>query len=495
MHGHRLAEHPNRMTSPTYSPIEPGLSALEMRLERELSMLELPARDWMPVLERDGRAVLDVAVIGGGMAGLAAGAALIHVGIRTVIYDEATAGFEGPWATTARMETLRSPKQLTGPALGIPSLTFRAWYEAQHGEAAWTALDKIPRLQWMAYLRWYRRVLALPVHNEHRVTAIFPRGDGVVELTMDTPAGEQRQLARRVVLATGRDGLGGPYVPEWVRALPENLWAHSSHALNAEALRNKRVAVLGAGSSAMDSAATALEAGAACVDLLIRRNDIPRINKSKAAGNPGLVHGQFGLPDEWKWKIRHYINAQQVPPPRGSTLRVSRHSNARFNLGTSVIDAEVVGDALRLRTTTGSFEVDVLIASTGFRIDWTQRPEYAAIGPHVRTWSDRYCPAPGQEDRELDDSPDLGPVFEFQDKQPGTLPGLDRVHAFCYPAVLTHGPISGDIPSISDGAKRLAQGIAGLFYREDVALHYDALQAYAEPEVFGDEWTPAQSRM
>lgn len=55
----------------------------------------------------------------------------------------------------------------------------------------------------------------------------------------------------------------------------------------------------------MDSAGMALEAGGASVDLLIRRNDIPRINKGKGARNPGLVHGQLNLPDEWKWKIRH----------------------------------------------------------------------------------------------------------------------------------------------------------------------------------------------
>ena len=82
------------------------------------------------------------------------------------------------------METLRSPKQLAGPALGIPSLTFRAWFEAQFGRAAWDALDKIPRLQWMDYLRWYRRVLALPVRNDHRVTDLLPRGDGLVELSL-----------------------------------------------------------------------------------------------------------------------------------------------------------------------------------------------------------------------------------------------------------------------------------------------------------------------
>ena len=59
------------------------------------------------------------------------------------------------------------------------------------------------------------------------------------------------------------------------------------------------------------------------------------------------------------------------------------------------------------------------------------------------------------------------------------------------PGALTHGTVSGDIPAISEGAKRLAQGIAGLFYREDVAAHYANMEAFSEPEVFGDEWTPA----
>lgn len=59
------------------------------------------------------------------------------------------------------------------------------------------------------------------------------------------------------------------------------------------------------------------------------------------------------------------------------------------------------------------------------------------------------------------------------------------------PASLTHGSVSGDIPAISEGARRLAQGIAGLLYQEDIEGHYAAMQAYAEPEIFGDEWTPA----
>src|SRR5689334_21781237 len=173
-------------------PLRAGLEALEARLADELAFLQLPAPRWTPARVHDGQPVRDVAVIGAGMTGLAVVAALGQRGMDAVAYDEARAGWEGPWATTARMETLRSPKQLAGPALGIPSLTFRAWFEAQFGRAAWEALDKIPRLQWMEYLRWYRHALALPVVNDHRVTAIVPRADGVVELALETSSGTAR---------------------------------------------------------------------------------------------------------------------------------------------------------------------------------------------------------------------------------------------------------------------------------------------------------------
>src|ERR1700712_2130409 len=167
-----------------------GLAALEARLAEDLSLLELPAREWVPGKTHNGSEVLDVAVIGGGMAGLAASAALKLLGVRVRIFDRSPQGLEGPWATTARMETLRSPKQLTGPALGLPALTFRAWFEAQFGSAAWEALDKIPRLLWMDYLRWYRWVLNLDLRNGHRVLSVTPRHDGLV--AMDIQNGDRR---------------------------------------------------------------------------------------------------------------------------------------------------------------------------------------------------------------------------------------------------------------------------------------------------------------
>jgi cation diffusion facilitator CzcD-associated flavoprotein CzcO len=477
----------------TTNPI--GLAALEARLRQDLQWLGLPPARWVPPRTEAGQDVLDVAIVGGGMAGMALSASLNHLGVRNRIFDRSPAGFEGPWATTARMETLRSPKELTGPALGLPALTFRAWFESQFGLDAWQALDKIPRLQWADYLRWYRAVLKLDVRNRQRVLAVRPLATGLVQLDLadDNEDGARYQVhARHAVLATGRDGLGGPWVPDWAHALPRDRWAHSADDWDAASLAGKRVTVIGGGASAMDAAGTALEAGAARVDLLVRRADLPRVNKGKGAGSPGAAHGFWMLPDEWKWRFRHYINVQQVPPPHGSTLRVSRHANAHFHLGTPVTSASLRSDgAIRMDTAKGALATDFVIFCTGFRLDWSLRPEFAAFAPQVRLWQDRYRSDAHEADAELQESPDLGPLLEFREKTPGACPGLERVHCFCYPAALTHGAVAGDIPQISEGAKRLAQGLAGSLFTQDAPLHFAAMQRYAEPELDGDEWTPA----
>ncbi len=75
---------------------------------------------------------------------------------------------------------------------------------------------------------------------------------------------------------------------------------------------------------------------------------------------------------------------------------------------------------------------------------------------------------------------------------PGACPGLSRIHCFCYPAVLSHGQLSGDIPAISDGAQRLAQGLASLLFQEGIEGHYDKMKRYDDPELLGDEWQPSQ---
>jgi cation diffusion facilitator CzcD-associated flavoprotein CzcO len=471
-----------------------GLAALEARLQQDLQWLELPGKAWVPARTVDGREVRDVVVIGAGMCGLAACAALIQLGIRNIVaLDRAAPGREGPWVTFARMRTLRSPKQLTGPALGLPSLTFRAHYEARFGRDAWDALGKIPRPLWMEYLIWYRRVLALPVTNEADVTSIQPFADDLLALKVRQGGVTEQVLARHLVLASGRDGLGGPVTPPVAGGIDRRFWAHSAEAIDFAALRGRRVGVVGAGASAMDNAATALEAGAARLDLFIRRADIPRVNKFTGIGSPGVVHGFEALPDSWKWQFLHYVMGQQTPPPRDSTLRVSSHPNAYFHLASPILSLEQDGDELMVATPGRHYRVDFLIFATGFGFDPSRRPELGAFVPHIRLWRDRFQPPAGMASEELSMSPDLAPDFAFQEVRPGACPALRRIHCFNNHATLSHGKLSGDIPGVSEGAERLARGIARKLFVEDVEQHYAALRAFDVAELRGDEWKDADA--
>ena len=413
---------------------------------------------------------------------------LLLTGITNVVaYDAAPAGLEGPWVTFARMETLRSPKSLHGPSLGLPQLTFRAWFTAQWGAEAWQALDKIPKDQWMDYLIWYRKVLNLPVRNNVRMTAIAAEGD-LIALDL-TGAETGRVYTRRLVLATGRSGLGGFAVPDFLQGIDRKFWAHSADDIDFSALQGKRVAVIGAGASSMDNAATALENGAGAVDLLIRRQQMPRINKMTGIGSQGVVHGMHQLPDAWKWKFVDYTAATQTPPPRSSTLRVSRHANARFFLDCGINAVKQQADGLVIETTQGVLHYDYLIAATGFTNDFNGRPEFAAIAPYIRSWADgRYQAEMGTARSSMLEAPDLGPAFEFRERQPGSCPLLAHIHCFNDAAMLTHGKVSGDIPAVSAGADRLVRGIAASLFAEDVEQHFDSLMAFDTPELQGDEW-------
>lgn len=119
----------------------------------------------------------DVIIVRAGQSGLGAAFALQRERVHNVlVIDENPAGQEGPWVTYARMQTLRTPKHITSIDLGVPSLTFRAWWQAQHGSAACNALDKIPRAPWMDYLRWYRTTLRLPARIRRPMAATDPGG-------------------------------------------------------------------------------------------------------------------------------------------------------------------------------------------------------------------------------------------------------------------------------------------------------------------------------
>ncbi len=469
-----------------------SLAELEARFRRECEVLLVPPpKAWLePRVHPEFGPMPDVAIVGAGMAGLAAALALKRLGITNVrIFDKAPAGREGPWITYARMQVLRSPPDLLGPALGFPSLTFRAWFEAQFGSAAWGNLHRIPRTQWMDYLLWFRRMVAAPIENGCEMTDLDGGSDHVV-LTLRTPSGVKRMAARRVILANGRDGLGGTSVPVLFRGLSRKVSAHSSDDIDFPALAGKTVGVVGAGASAVDNAAMALEHGASRVALLVRRDEVPRINRGMGIGSPGMWHGFHDLPPDKRWAIVQTIADTAIPPPRDSMLRCSRHPN--FAVITGCVPAATREERGRvlLETSRGRLGFDFLILATGFNVDWSRRPGLARLAQCISLWKHHFAPPDGRPFEQGDD-PWLGPAFEFQSRMPGTAPWVERVHCYSFPAFLSHGPLTGEIPAISVGADRIAQGIASRLFGEDFERNWIKLQAFDTPELHGDEFQAA----
>jgi FAD-dependent urate hydroxylase len=125
-----------RRLASSYAPAMDAALALHTEaVRRDLELLDYPRREWLtPRNTSKGEHIFDVVVVGAGQGGLATGFGLLRERVRNIVLlDENPLDRAGPWLNFARMPTLRTPKYLTGPDLGIANLTPRAWYEAQHG--------------------------------------------------------------------------------------------------------------------------------------------------------------------------------------------------------------------------------------------------------------------------------------------------------------------------------------------------------------------------
>jgi cation diffusion facilitator CzcD-associated flavoprotein CzcO len=466
-----------------------SLISLERDARRDLERLNFPASNWVPTLEGpDGKPLLDVLVVGGGICGQAAAFALLREGVRNFrIVERNERGREGPWTTHARMDTLRSPKHLTGPDLGVPALTFRAWYEAQFGRAGWDALGKIARLQWAEYLAWVRKVLDLPVENRTVVIALQLAGD-LVRADLRGPHSAETIFARKVVLALGRDGSGAPRWPAFASFNPDSALArarvfHSTDDIDFTAWEGKRIGVLGAGASAFDNAGAALEAGAARVVLFARRPYLPQVNKSKWTAFAGFLRGFNALDDARRWRFYTYIFSEQVPPPFESVLRCEKHPGFALRLAEPWSDLAPDASGVTVTTPRGTHRFDAAIVATGFDVNLMDRPEIAAFSKSASVWADRVSAEEARAHPEAARFPYLGEGFELRERKHRAAPGLRNVHVYNWGCTMSHGALAGDIPGIAIGANRLVDAIARDLFVADADRHWDALRAHAEDEL------------
>ncbi len=473
-------------------PPPEGLESLAARARHELVQLQFPAPNWVPPTPGpDGRQMLDVLVVGGGMCGQAAVFALMREGVRNIrCVDRASRGREGPWATYARMQTLRSPKQLAGPDLGVAALTYRAWHEAKFGADDFDKLGKVPRLAWAEYLLWVRDTAGLAVENGVEIASL-ELVPGAVRVMLRH--GEAIH-SRKVVLALGRDGSGAPRWPCFAGFDPargDPRVFHSAGDIDFASLRGKRVGVLGAGASGFDNAGEALESGAAQVVMFARRRMLPQVNKSKWASFAGFQNGFYALPDAERWRFFTYIFAEQVPPPWESVLRCERHAGFSLRLEEGWNDIVPEPGSVRVLTQKGEHRFDALVVATGFDVNLLEREEVAEFRDAVRTWRDQIPAAEAEKFPEEARFPYLGDAFQLQ----GNAPGLERVHIFNWGCTMSHGALGGDIPGVALGAQRLAQGVARDLFVEDSQRHWQALLAHSEDELKPSRyWVPPAER-
>ncbi|MDL2172544.1 MULTISPECIES: NAD(P)-binding domain-containing protein [Asaia] len=464
------------------------LERLAARVRDDLARIGYATGEWsIPRLKSENR-VLDVAIIGAGQGGLAACFALRRLGVTNVeVFDRAHTGQEGPWTTFARMITLRTPKHVTGPDLGIPSLTLQSWYEARCGTLAWQALNKISREDWQSYLDWLRATLSLPIQNDSCLVDVGWR-DGLLRLTFESEGGKRTERwARKLILATGIDGGGAWHVPDFIiQSLQPSRYAHTSQQIDFNALRGRRVGVLGAGASAFDNAATALEHGAASVDLCLRRKAIPAVNPYRWMENAGFLGHFPDLPDETRWRFMHRIYDLNQPPPQETFWRCRQHGNFTFHPGTPWLSVRDDGEkGIIVVTPHGEMSFDFLIIGTGFVLDLMRRPETRSFADAVALWRDRFVPPQGQSSSLLGSHPYLGTRFQFLPRDAGDprAPMLNAIHNFTFSAMPSMGLSGASISGMRFGVDRLARGVARDLFVEDGERHLQSFLSYDVTEL------------
>jgi FAD-dependent urate hydroxylase len=236
----------------------------------------------------------------------------------------------------------------------------------------------LPIQQFLDYSDWYIKHL-VPDVSDVTVTEIKAVNGGFRVGFADA----EPVLAKNVVVATGIL----PYrnIPAALSGLPSELVSHTSDHHRLDRFRGRRVAVVGAGSSALEAAALLHEAGCD-VQLVMRCPDSPSWGTRPKPMTP-LVRLQITrLCEGWiclLWnsptafrRLPQSIRLEKariVSGAPGAWWLKDRFIGAVEMLGkTSVRQAEASGSGVRLLLdgpTRSSLEVDHVIAGTGFHID------------------------------------------------------------------------------------------------------------------------------
>lgn len=462
------------------------LAALAAEAREDLSLMSYPNRPWVRPVATALAPVFDVLIVGAGQAGIAAGLALWREGVTNVLLvDQAEPGYEGPWETYARMETLRTPKGSIGLESGLPNMTARAWHAARYGAEAWDRFDRVPRQEWMDYLRWLRQFVQLPIRNRTQAGELKAATDGLMAVPLKSEGKTETVFARQVVLATGFDGCGEWHIPPHITAaVPPDRVTHSNIVLDLPRLARKRVGILGHGASAFDTAAAVLRAGAASVDVCYRRREIPQINPHRHLEYVGLLKHYAELPPAVRWEIAYFFDTRDQPPTQIGYDAATAFANCRVHAECPWDKLAFAGGVIHVDTPRGKFEFDHLICATGSVVNLAARPELRGVANHIARWQDCYeAPTPLQHEN-LAKYPYVGAEYQLQEREPGAgLAWLNRVYAYNFSSYVSMGPHSTSVSAHKYSMPRLIRGITRALMFEQVDAVMPGIANYSEVEL------------
>ena len=239
--------------------------------------------------------------------------------------------------------------------------------------------------------------------------------------------------ASRVVVAAGLSAFANK--PPQFQDIPASFVSHTSEHNHLHRFTGQRVAVIGAGQSALESAALLHELGAR-VEVLVRRSEVHWLGWKERIQKLGRLSRALFSPDDVgpagvSWLVATPSLLTSLPRPVQDTLRelslrpagarwlCERLASVRITTGKTVVAAAIAGSLLKLYLNDGSVRlVDHALIGTGYRVDIAR---YSFLAPEIT-----------RRVQTINGFPKLAAGFE------SSVPGL---HFLGAPSAWSYGPL------------------------------------------------------